>query len=111
MLNFDRNDESTLSVLNNEATASSTEKRFIMEKQRLEHVLSFSFTLAIIVRVGLREKQLHHNTLHNFVARNQLTIVRNRYTSLSDDATGLSMNILHAGDKSVVQRGFFKNST
>ena len=32
-------------------------------------------------------------------------------SELKHDDTGLSMNILHAGDKSPAQRGFFKNST
>lgn len=78
MLNFDRNDESALSVLSNEAVASSIEKRFIIDKRGLEHMQSLCFTLTIIVCDGLLGRQLHHNTLHNFVTRNQITIIRNR---------------------------------
>ena len=84
-LNPDINDESILLVEHNETTASVTEKRFIIDKNKLEHLLSLGFTVRKIARDGLLGKQLHHNTLHNFMERNQMKSIRNRYTSLSDD--------------------------
>lgn len=48
-------------------------------------MLSLSFTDRKTARDGLLGKQLHHNTLHNFMERNQMTTIRNGYTFLSDE--------------------------
>ena len=47
-------------------------------------MLSLGFTDRKTARDGLLGKQLHHNTLHNFMERNQMTTIRNRYTFISD---------------------------
>ena len=85
VLNSDRNDESILPTEHNENTASLTEKRFKIDKNKLEHLLCLGFTVRKIARDGLLGKQLHHNTLHIFMERNQMKSIRNRYASLSDD--------------------------
>lgn len=52
-LNTDINDESILLVEHNETTASVTEKRFMTDKNKLEHLLSLGFTVRKIARDGL----------------------------------------------------------
>ena len=39
-----------------------------------------------------------------------VTVFRHYYFVITEGLSGLSMNILRAGDKSPVQRGFFTNS-
>ena len=48
-----------------------------------------------------------HLRLHNIEAELKKRIAYKK----SEYCSGLSMNILHAGDKSPIQRGFFTNST
>lgn len=84
-LTSDINDENIILVEDNEASASVTEKRFIIDKNRLEHLFSLGFTVRKIARDRFLGKHLHHNTLHNLMERNQMTSIRNRYTSLADD--------------------------
>ena len=77
---------SSNSILSSRSTNSRREakKRFNIDKGKLNHLLSCEFTVRTIAREGLLGERLHHNTMHNFMTRNDMVSVGERYTDLSD---------------------------
>ena len=77
---------SSNSILSSRSTNSRREakKRFNIDKGKLNHLLSCGFTVRTIAREGLLGERLHYNTMHNFMTRNDMASVGERYTDLSD---------------------------
>ena len=77
---------SSNSIISSRSTNSRREakKRFNIDKGKLNHLLSCEFTVRTIAREGLLGERLHHNTMHNFMTRNDMVSVGERYTDLSD---------------------------
>ena len=77
---------SSNSILSSRSTNSRREakKRFNIDKGKLNHLLSCEFTVRAIAREGLLGERLHYNTMHNFMTRNDMASVGERYTDLSD---------------------------
>ena len=48
--------------------------RFKIDRKKLEHLLSVGFAVRKIAKDGLLGRKLHHNTVHNFMARNHMQI-------------------------------------
>ena len=59
--------------------------RLKIDWKKLEHLISVGFPVRKIAKVGLFGKKLHHNTVHNSMARNYMQHLRQKFLILSDD--------------------------
>jgi hypothetical protein len=55
-----------------------------INKETLERLLSLGMTVKHIANAGLLGGQVHRNTIHNFMLRNGMQRVRERYATISD---------------------------
>ena len=60
-----------------------------IDKKKLEQFLSVGFPVRKIANDGLLGRKLHHNTVHNFMVKNQP--VRQKFSTLSDDQLKLEI--------------------
>lgn len=60
-------------------------KRYDIDQDHLEHLLSMGCTITTIGKEGLLGTKLHPNTIHNFIRRNQMKSVRERFSNISDE--------------------------
>ena len=80
---------SSNSIPSSRSTSSKREakKRFNnIDKSKLNHLLSCGFTVRTIAREGLLAERLYYDAVHNFMTRNGMTSVRERYTDLPDES-------------------------
>ena len=58
---------------------------------KLEQLLSVGSPVRKIAKDSLLVRKLHHNTVHNFMARNYMQPVRQKFSTLSDDQLKLEI--------------------
>ena len=80
--------------------------RFKIDRKKLEQLLSVGFSVKKIAQDDLLWRKLHHNTVHNFMARNHMQPVRQKFSTLSDDQlkleiTKINLNFLNSGYREV----------
>ena len=61
-----------------------TKKRFNIDKDKLNNILSCGFTARATAREVLLGERLYSNKVHNFMTRNCTACVRENYTGLPD---------------------------
>ena len=69
----------------------ATPPRFKIDKKKLEQLLSVRFPVRKIAKDDLLGRKLHHNTVHNFKARNNMQPVRKEFSTLSDNQLKLEI--------------------
>ena len=60
-------------------------KRLKIDKAKLESLLSLGFSVRCIGREGLLGKVVHHNTIHDFIKKNNMPSMRKRYSTKTDE--------------------------
>ena len=80
--------------------------RFKIDRKKLEQLLSVGFPVRKIAQDDLLWRKLHHNTVHNFMARNHMQPVRQKFSTLSDDQlkleiTKINLNFPNSGCREV----------
>ena len=79
-----------------QSSVTSCSTRFRIDQNKLEQLLSLGFTVRRVARDGLLGRVLHHNTIHNFIIRNGLTTIRNRYCQYSDNELRQTIGRIHS---------------
>ena len=67
-------------------SSRSTSSKREAKKRFNNHLLSCGFTVRTIAREGLLAERLYYDTVHNFMTRNGMTSVRERYTDIPDES-------------------------
>ena len=60
-------------------------KRLKIDKSHLEHLLSLGFPVRRIAEDGLLGKVVHHNTIHEFMKKQNMPSIRERYSTQTDE--------------------------
>lgn len=69
-----------------ESEIETAHSRFVIDKVKLQRLIDIGFSVRQISRDALLGRKVHHNTIHNFILKNDMCPMRKRYTTLQDDA-------------------------